>query len=89
MNRIEWLHTLPKHSVGAEIGVAAAGYSIQMLQIVEPSRLYLVDRWAHILNKGARGKKQLQMHVAISKIAKWVAKGVALPICAWSPRRET
>lgn len=84
MNRIEWLDTLPKGSVGAEIGVAAASYSLQMLQRVKPARLYLVDRWALIGNPGAKGKKELQMHTAISKIAPYVAQGVALPICAWS-----
>jgi hypothetical protein len=84
MNRAEWLDTLPKGSVGAEIGVAAASYSMQMLQRVKPKRLYLVDRWALILNKGARQKKQLQMHTAMSKIAEYVAKGIVLPVCAWS-----
>jgi hypothetical protein len=84
VNRNEWLDTLPKGSVGAEIGVAAATYSIQMLQRVKPSKLYLVDRWALILNPGAKGKKELQMHAALSKLAEYVARGIAMPICAWS-----
>ena len=84
MDRNKWLDTLPKGSVGAEIGVAAASYSLQMLQRVKPSRLYLVDRWALIKNPGAKSKKELQMHNAMAKIAKYVADGVALPICAFS-----
>lgn len=44
-NRCEILAMLPKHSVGAELGVQRARFSMCMLRIVEPRILYLVDAW--------------------------------------------
>jgi len=84
MNRNEWLDTLPKGSVGAEIGVAAANYSLEMLRRVKPKLLYLVDRYAFIENKKARNKKELLMHMAMANVARYTFDGVVRPMCAWS-----
>lgn len=44
--REELLLLLPKFSVGAEIGVFAGDFSEQIIAIVEPSLLYLIDPWS-------------------------------------------
>ncbi|KKL73399.1 hypothetical protein LCGC14_2075270, partial [marine sediment metagenome] len=46
LNRVAWLKTLPKWSVGAEIGVRAAKFSRRILRTVKPSLLWLVDCWS-------------------------------------------
>jgi hypothetical protein len=38
---------LPKNSVGAEIGVHHGHFSQQMLEIVAPRELHLIDPWKH------------------------------------------
>ena len=43
--RLEILNLLPKHSVGLEIGVHKGEFSEKIIEIVNPSRLYLVDPW--------------------------------------------
>ncbi len=43
--RRRFLRRLPKHSVGAEIGVYYGGFSADLLDVVDPSRLYLIDPW--------------------------------------------
>lgn len=39
------LRMLPKHSIGAEIGVWRGDFSARILQIVKPKELHLVDPW--------------------------------------------
>jgi hypothetical protein len=39
------LKCLPKNSVGAEVGVREAGFSLKMLRIVRPAHLHLIDPW--------------------------------------------
>lgn len=39
------LKHLPKHTVGAEVGVWKGDFAAQMLRIVRPQSLYLVDPW--------------------------------------------
>jgi hypothetical protein len=41
------LNLLPKNSVGAEIGVHKGDFSAQILQIVKPRKLHLIDPWKH------------------------------------------
>lgn len=41
------LETLPKGSVGAEIGVHLGDFSSQILETVQPRELHLIDPWAH------------------------------------------
>lgn len=48
MTRNDLLKLLPKKSIGAELGVCDAEFSQIMLDVVDPSRLYLVDVWKHI-----------------------------------------
>jgi hypothetical protein len=38
-----FLKMLPKHSVGAEVGVNEAGFSRQIMKVVKPTKLYLID----------------------------------------------
>ena len=42
------LEMLPKHSVGAEIGVHLGDFSAQLLATVQPKTLHLIDPWAHL-----------------------------------------
>lgn len=39
------LRMLPTTSVGAEIGVHKGGFSVQILRIVKPTKLHLIDPW--------------------------------------------
>jgi tRNA splicing ligase len=48
MNRIELLKLMPANSICAEIGVCEGEYSQHIVDIAQPSRLFLVDIWGHI-----------------------------------------
>jgi len=41
------LQLLPPHSVGAEIGVHVGDFSAEILRVVNPARLHLIDPWQH------------------------------------------
>lgn len=41
------LDMLPRHSVGAEIGVLSGNFSKQILDSVAPRQLHLIDPWEH------------------------------------------
>lgn len=41
------LKMLPRHSVGAEIGVHKGDFSKRILQTVKPRKLHLIDPWKH------------------------------------------
>ncbi len=43
--RIELLHSMPKQSVCAEIGVYKGDFSSRIIDIVNPTKLYLIDPW--------------------------------------------
>jgi hypothetical protein len=45
--RATLLELLPRLSVGAEIGVHLGDFSAEILRIVAPARLHLVDPWKH------------------------------------------
>lgn len=49
-DRVELLNKLPKNSIGAEIGVDKGDYSELIIKKINPSLLYLIDPWAHMLN---------------------------------------
>ena len=49
-NRSELLDKLPKNSIGAEIGVDKGDFSELILKKINPSLLYLIDPWSHMLN---------------------------------------
>lgn len=63
------LKMMPKNSVCAEVGVWKGGFSAQILQIVKPTKLYLIDPWQfknegdykHSLYGGSAAKKQSDM----------------------------
>jgi hypothetical protein len=48
MNRSKLLQFLPKNSVGAELGVYLGEFSQELLEVVQPKRLYLIDVWDFI-----------------------------------------
>jgi hypothetical protein len=45
--RARLLHTVPKHAVCAEIGVWKGHFSAEILRVVEPRKLHLIDPWAY------------------------------------------
>jgi hypothetical protein len=48
MNRSELLNYLPKNSIGAELGVYLGEFSQEILNQVQPKKLYLIDVWDFI-----------------------------------------
>lgn len=46
--RSELLERLPKQSIGVEIGVWRGDFSSEILRIVCPAKLHLVDPWVHL-----------------------------------------
>jgi hypothetical protein len=46
--RQEVLALLPKHAVGAEIGVWKGNFSADIVRCCEPRKLYLIDPWTRI-----------------------------------------
>src|SRR5215469_8429627 len=63
------LKHFPKNSIGAEIGVWKGDFSQEILNIVKPSKLHLMDPWAYrdepefsrALYGGIRGESQQKM----------------------------
>lgn len=47
-NKSAFLRRLPKHSIGLELGVHLGGFAEQIINEVNPDRLYLVDAWDYI-----------------------------------------
>ena len=45
-DRVKLLEYYPKHGVGAELGVLAGDFSNEILRIVQPKTLYLIDTFA-------------------------------------------
>lgn len=45
LNRKALLEQLPQHSVGAELGVEYGLFSLEILNVVQPQLLHLVDLW--------------------------------------------
>lgn len=58
---------LPKHSIGAEIGVWTGKFTRQVLKIVQPTQYHLIDPWAfmsqypHRWYGGSRARSQPDM----------------------------
>jgi len=50
--REELLTYLPENSVGVEIGVFKGEFTDTILEVVNPSRLYLVDPWVGTIDSG-------------------------------------
>lgn len=45
MRRTKTLNSLPKNSIGLEIGVWKGEFTEEIIKIVQPKRLYLLDPW--------------------------------------------
>lgn len=48
IKRISLLNMLPKDSIGAEIGVWKGSFSQEILNIIKPKILYLIDPWKYM-----------------------------------------
>lgn len=59
-DRFDWLQTLPTGSVGAEIGVFRGDFSRQILDVVQPSTLHLVDIFEGIVMSGDEHGRHLR-----------------------------
>ena len=75
----EWLlKRLPKHSVGAEIGVYGGRFSELILRIVRPRKLHLIDPWKYeadptyerSLYGGSQGQSQARMDAMYESVVK-------------------
>lgn len=44
-NRRELLRKLPRNAVGAEVGVFCGNFSLEILEVCSPKKLYLIDQW--------------------------------------------
>jgi len=74
--RREFLLQLPKNSICAEIGVDKGEFSEEILNIVQPSKLHLIDPWVYVedtryersLYGGNRGQDQEQMDERFQKV---------------------
>jgi hypothetical protein len=77
------LGSLPKDSVGVEVGVWEGDMSAKLLQKVRPKKLLLVDPWkfdprfADSLFGGAAAKSQLDMDAVWQKVCKRFATEIA------------
>lgn len=68
-SRHDLLLSLPKYSIGAEIGVHEGGFSERILAITRPTKLFLIDPWAYQKNQkyknalygGEKGHNQKHM----------------------------
>lgn len=72
MNRSDLLMLLPTNSTGVELGVCNGDFSEEILKIVDPKLLYLVDVWRNIdleYNDKlmANDKKQLRRYREVTK----------------------
>ncbi len=86
-DRISWLKTLPKRSVGAEIGVLKGKFSEGIVSIVKPRLFYLIDCWCAIegsswYDKDSRHLKFVSR--ALRPLAVASAQGRIRPLCGWS-----
>ncbi|MFC1727055.1 class I SAM-dependent methyltransferase [Patescibacteria group bacterium] len=74
--KLEFLKSLPKNSVGVEIGVWLGDLSQEILEIVQPKKLHLIDPWEffpqypHRWYGGGVAKKQADMDKIYRKVKK-------------------
>lgn len=50
--RRELLELLPKNSIGVEVGVFKGAFAKEILEVVSPSMLYLIDPWKGVIESG-------------------------------------
>lgn len=89
-NRSEMLEHFPKNSVGAEIGVDLAKFSMRMVKIINPKLLWLVDFWhPSVLSTYPDYHPNLEKlaitaRIAIEHVLKPMAAGQVRVLCATS-----
>lgn len=78
------LRRFPKNSVGAEIGVWKGGFSVEILNVVKPRKLHLIDPWAYqeghefsrALYGGIQGDNQQRMDAVyrsvVERVGWWI-----------------
>jgi len=83
------LETLPKATVGAEVGVFSGDFSAHLLRVAEPQLLHLIDPWVSVgdalrrwsvYGAGVRSQADMdQLHAAVmSRFAAQIATGSVL-----------
>ena len=82
------LRHLPKHSIGAEIGVWEGNFSDRIPHVVQPAKLYLIDPWRYqpapefkrAWYGGAKGESQARMdrryQSVVDRFRSQIARGV-------------
>lgn len=82
------LRRFPKDSVGAEIGVWKGGFSVEILNVVKPRKLHLIDPWTYqegpefsrALYGGIQGDNQQRMdgvyRSVVERVGWWITHEV-------------
>uniref|UniRef100_A0A6H1ZGT7 Putative methyltransferase n=1 Tax=viral metagenome TaxID=1070528 RepID=A0A6H1ZGT7_9ZZZZ len=86
-NRVALLKTLPRHSVGLEVGVYRANFSLHMIRHVRPRILYLVDAWRRMPNTNKHYTDDwhhTNLFIATCRMLPYIASGVVRPLCVVS-----
>ncbi len=84
-HRTAIIESLPKGSVGAEIGVLAAFFSRIIVDTVDPSLLYLVDCWEQQLGHRTKQKRHDQWkRKAMLRMAPEIETGVVQVLALYS-----
>jgi hypothetical protein len=50
--RRDLLELLPKNSIGVEVGVFKGAFAQELLEVVSPSMVYLIDPWKGVIESG-------------------------------------
>ena len=86
-DRVSWLKSLPKGSVGAEVGVLKGGFTRWIEEIVRPSLYWVVDCWCGIPGSFGYGRDEVQVRF-LSRVARKTAQpslqGRVRILCGWS-----
>jgi hypothetical protein len=83
--RMFLLKMLPKRSHGAEVGVHMGDFSAQMLSVVKPAKLHLIDPWKHetdeiyadALYGGKAGDGQSEMDQRYKSVCERFARAIS------------
>jgi len=58
-NRMCLIDTIPKNTIGVEVGVAEGNHAFQMWYKLKPSHIYLVDTWDNSINIEPFGSQEI------------------------------
>jgi hypothetical protein len=85
--RSSLLQLLPKHSTGAEIGVYRGAFSAQLLEVLDPRRLYLIDPWQYFSDEvyakalyGGKAAGQVEMDAIHDEVVRTFGSHPAVAI---------